>query len=359
MLPFCGPLQAQVVDIRVVDETAPAGGLAVILVELTEPKPISGGQARFSFDAGFLDSVRGGAVLHSAFVASQLTLGSSSAFIEFSSQDASFGTDPELPLMVFAIPVSPSAQPGQTAQITLDLSDSVFRDPQGQIYAEELNAGILTVGGFSITDMSPAQGPIRAGETITFAGVGFPADLDVNLSGADVGAVDVVSSEQVRVTLDSDFNLLPTTRVRFRDAADFEEVVYPAIFQDPQVVADSDDDGVDDTVEDGAPNQGDGNADGVPDRQQSQVASLVASTGGDYVTLVAPQGTVLSEVGAAENPSPQDVPPGVSFPLGFFEFVLKGLNPGNSATVTLLLPGGIHPSTYYRFGPTPQETLPH
>ena len=47
------------VDIRIVNEVAPAGGLAVVLVELTEPKPISGGRLRLDFGESLLGPVTG------------------------------------------------------------------------------------------------------------------------------------------------------------------------------------------------------------------------------------------------------------------------------------------------------------
>jgi hypothetical protein len=60
----------------------------------------------------------------------------------------------------------------------------------------------------------------------------------------------------------------------------------------------------------------------------------------------------------AENPSPLDVPAGVVFPLGFLSFELTNL-PGSSTTAEILLPAGLNIDTYYKYGPTPSEPLPH
>jgi hypothetical protein len=120
-----------------------------------------------------------------------------------------------------------------------------------------------------------------------------------------------------------------------------------------------DSDGVDDSIEDGAPNGGDGNGDGVPDKQQSHVTSLPNATTGGYVTLVAPQGTSLTQVEATSNPSTGDVPDEVSFPQGFFAFGVDGLAAGDSITVTLILHDGLVPDGYWKYGPTPGQPTAH
>jgi len=59
------------------------------------------------------------------------------------------------------------------------------------------------------------------------------------------------------------------------------------------------------------------------------------------------------------NPSPADTPPGVDFPLGFLGFDITGLVPGQSTILTLEIPQGVSVNTYYKFGPTPANPLPH
>jgi hypothetical protein len=103
----------------------------------------------------------------------------------------------------------------------------------------------------------------------------------------------------------------------------------------------------------------DGNHDGTPDNEQANVASLPNAVDGTYVTLVSPEGTTLVEVGAVANPSPEDAPAGEDFPFGFVTYQLRGLSPGESTTVTLLLPTGVSANTYYKFGPTPDDPTDH
>jgi hypothetical protein len=122
---------------------------------------------------------------------------------------------------------------------------------------------------------------------------------------------------------------------------------------------DTDADGVQNTIEDQAPNGGDGNQDGIADRRQGHVASLPNAMDGRYVTLVAPEGTLLVRVEATSHPSPGDAPQDFVFPLGFLAFEVQGLTPGGAVSVTLWLPEGITPETYYQFGPTPDNSTPH
>jgi Ca2+-binding RTX toxin-like protein len=125
-----------------------------------------------------------------------------------------------------------------------------------------------------------------------------------------------------------------------------------------------DSDGIEDAVEDAAPNQGDGNGDGTPDSSQPRVASLPNATTGQYVTLVGESGTKLFAVEAIAPPAP--LPTGVNLPLGTFNYHIVGLEQGQATTVTMLLPSGVHPTTFYKYGPlrdrsdTPEdEGIPH
>lgn len=116
----------------------------------------------------------------------------------------------------------------------------------------------------------------------------------------------------------------------------------------------TDGDGVSPDVEDGAPNGGDGNADGIPDRLQPGVTSLPAGQGGGYVTAVASEGSVLTNVTTAPGPPP---PPGVLLPHGIIGFTVTA---APTATVTVTFPAGSEPLTAYRkFGSTDAQPGDH
>jgi hypothetical protein len=123
---------------------------------------------------------------------------------------------------------------------------------------------------------------------------------------------------------------------------------------------DNDGDGVPDGEEQGPLGNDpayDGNGDGIPDCQQNNVVSCHSHDGQEYVTLACFQ--PISNVAAMDNPSQADSPSGIDFPYGFFEFTIILQNPGDSVIVTLYLPAGTNPSTYYRYGPTPSDATEH
>ena len=132
-------------------------------------------------------------------------------------------------------------------------------------------------------------------------------------------------------------------------------VIYDDSYTPPP---DVDNDGVPDTEEQGPDGNDlnyDGDNNGTPDSQEGNVASLHTHDNQDYVTLASSH--ILSNVEAVSNPSPSDAPPGVDFPVGFFEYTINAVGSGGVATVNIILP--ISPSTYYKYGPTPDDTTPH
>jgi len=127
----------------------------------------------------------------------------------------------------------------------------------------------------------------------------------------------------------------------------------------PAINLDVDGDGVPDTVEDAAPNSGDANNDGTPDSVQGHVASL-PDRNGAYVTLESVEKFQFTSVAILSSPpTGSDVLPGITFTNGYLSFGLSGIAPGGTATVTMMLPQGAAPNTYYIYGPTPDDTLAH
>ena len=121
---------------------------------------------------------------------------------------------------------------------------------------------------------------------------------------------------------------------------------------------DGDDDGIGDQVEDGAPNGGDGNNDGVPDKNQDHVSSLKNAIDGRYATILSLVGTELLDVEVIANPSPEDAPE-EEFPAGFFSFTIGGLQTADATTSEIILPPGTLVASYWKYGPTPDNVLPH
>lgn len=236
---FSVPLQAggtqDVADVRIVAERAPAGGLAVLVIELTEPKPITTGELCLRFSMGpVLQEVNNVALLSTSPISGSAQVDGGQVDITFNSPDGSFGNEGDLPLMVLAIPVSELASTGESASIVIDLSQTTLRDPDGQPYVLEVDENDFRVGGVSVTSMEPASGIINADEFITFRGVGFQPDMEIDINEADHGDAEFISPTEARVRVQNTFELFPTTRVRVRVRNDVgdepEDEFYPAAF---------------------------------------------------------------------------------------------------------------------------------
>ncbi|MHC1767590.1 MAG: choice-of-anchor U domain-containing protein [Verrucomicrobiia bacterium] len=114
----------------------------------------------------------------------------------------------------------------------------------------------------------------------------------------------------------------------------------------------------------GASATGDGNGDGLPDEAQDNVTSLV-SLPGVWVTLAAPDRVVLESVlpqGTADLGKP---PWGYTFPLGFLSLAITNLPPAGAVAVTNFLhldaaaDFAYAATTYFNYGPTPDNPIPH
>jgi Tol biopolymer transport system component len=127
--------------------------------------------------------------------------------------------------------------------------------------------------------------------------------------------------------------------------------------------ADRDHDGIPDAEERGPGGNDpyyDGNRDGIPDADQRQVISVFAHDGRQYVTFENLAGNAPPRVVAIENPSPADMPTGAEFPVGCFQIqVTEGVEPGVPVRVALYLPEDVQWDSYFKHGPTFDESEPH
>ena len=56
---------------------------------------------------------------------------------------------------------------------------------------------------------------------------------------------------------------------------------------------------------------------------------------------------------------PKGLEEGVEFPVGLVGFEIAGVGAGEPVTMTIALPPGIHVDSYFKYGPTPENTTPH
>jgi hypothetical protein len=128
-----------------------------------------------------------------------------------------------------------------------------------------------------------------------------------------------------------------------------------------EIETDTDGDAIGDLTENDGPHGGDGNQDGKPDSQQPEVVTIPdAVSNNSFITLVAPAGKAIQNARSVENPSPDDAPLHTQFGLGFYDFNIVDLEPGEHLTVQMILPVTVSaPNSYWRYGKTPDTPTVH
>ena len=123
--------------------------------------------------------------------------------------------------------------------------------------------------------------------------------------------------------------------------------------------SDDDNDGSEDSIERAGPRNGDGNADGIADSLQCHVATLAVLDGQQFCTLELPAGHRFNQSQAINTPPADEAPDSFNFKYGYFDFTTGNIGLGQSTTVTLYLPSGTAPITYYKYGKTPDNPTDH
>lgn len=208
----------------------------------------------------------------------------------------------------------------------------------------------VTVGARVRLDGSQSSDPDGDALAFSWSLLTMPDESQTTLDDPDTIAPSFVADQPgvyvaQLIVNDGSFDSAPSTLTVTAESA-------------PEPEPDDDSDGVTDVVENGAPNGGDGNADGIPDVEQANVASLPNAVDGRYVSLVAPEDTLLVNVRATSNPSPANAPEGVAFPFGFFAFEIRGLV-SPATQLQILLPAGSAPTSYWKYGPEPGDETAH
>lgn len=123
--------------------------------------------------------------------------------------------------------------------------------------------------------------------------------------------------------------------------------------------SDDDNDGIDDTIEDNGPNQGDSNHDDILDSLQRNVGSIKIGEDTNYITIETPYFTSIRNFKRVDGQSPEGIPNDIDFSFGLYEYDIRTDELDASATVTITLPEGITPDTYYSYGITPDNQTEH
>ncbi|HET9792266.1 MAG TPA: hypothetical protein VFR08_13275, partial [Candidatus Angelobacter sp.] len=122
-------------------------------------------------------------------------------------QPPTFGTDISYPLFTLTMPVNSSATPGATFPVNLDGANSIFVDPSGATYIQEIVGGTLTIaatGKQSITDVLPGGGLLPDRSVLKIKGMGFTSNTRIAIEGTNIffpGDTAFVDPTEIDVTL--------------------------------------------------------------------------------------------------------------------------------------------------------------
>jgi hypothetical protein len=200
------------VSLKILDASAPAGGTMQLALTLTEPKPIATGSAALTLDTAVLGPVRGLAVYGpggaQSDAAGAAVMSGNTLTVRTVSPSSAFGTDATVPILAVTLGVRQGALPGAQAALQLDPAASLWLDPAGQPYAQEVKNGTFLVAGtLSIDDVVPGQGLLPAGSTVVVHGLGFQPGALVEIDGVAVGSTTFVSNTELHAILGASADL--------------------------------------------------------------------------------------------------------------------------------------------------------
>ncbi|GAB5518607.1 MAG: hypothetical protein RhofKO_08580 [Rhodothermales bacterium] len=317
-----------------------------------------------------------------------------------------------------SIPTAPSVEIGATFTFTVEATDangdaltfSLSTAPEGATIEGATGALAFTPGAagtfdftvgvtdglvtttadFTLTAAEATSAPVANDDFVSMVeglastGRSAPGVLE-NDTDADTDVEDLVailvsepSNGALEFSADGAFTYTPFTDFSGTDAFTYQasdgtnlsNVATVTI----EVLPNEDRDGVTDDIEDGVDGNGDGqpdgdgNNDGTPDREQPNVASTpIDGEGDDYVTIAAPEGAVLWAVRVlSDSPTTPDVPNAPTLEEGLAYFVFNMLLPRDSdgncistAAVDIIMPDGLAPNRYFKYGTTPDDESMH
>ena len=235
-----------ILGLSVASPTVPPGGILQMQVFVTEPNPILKGKQGVklaavkaaglsplgtpaAIPAPLLGSIRDAALFSPSGDVSGVAVGKTGGTqVFFTSPLTSFGTTIDTPVMTFGIPVSSAAAIGQTTNLTLDPNNSLWYDPNSNLYPVELKSGILTVGGtLSVSDVSPGDGTVQPGAFISIKGIGFDSSSKVDINEALIATTQFVNQNLIQVTLSAPFDIRGK-RIRVTNANNELATYYPS-----------------------------------------------------------------------------------------------------------------------------------
>jgi uncharacterized protein (TIGR03437 family) len=185
------------------DEMVPAGSAAQIKFTLLKPQAISSGELTVNLDPAIFGDV----ISATAFSATGDAYGYASVQgqqvdVHFQSSSGGIGRVAGQPIVVVTVAIRADAMPGARATVTADPGPLLWRDAAFNAYTTSVLVGNVTIGGaISIGQIQPGSGLLAAGTVLRIDGSGFTSASIVEIQGAIVSSVSLVSPQQLNVTL--------------------------------------------------------------------------------------------------------------------------------------------------------------
>ena len=213
-------------SLKILDASAPPGGTIQLSVTVTEPKPIITARAAVSSAPALLRPAVGLALYSSSGdVAGAAVVRGNQLSVRGTSPSGGLGMA-TVPLLMATIGVRPDAPVGAQGILALDPSSSLWIDPNGQPYPQQVKPGTFRVGGtVSISDVFPGTGMLPAGSTVVVRGIGFQPGAQIDIDSVHVASTVIVNSTEADLTI-ADAADLYGRRVRVRNPDQSQAMYY-------------------------------------------------------------------------------------------------------------------------------------
>ena len=188
---------ADVLELRIGSEAAPPGAITQVKIEVTEAKPIIFGDSHIGWSLGEIDGV----ALGSSDSAAIAVVRDGVVKLSILSPTGSFGMSSDYVVTLTGrVPID--APFGARLPVTLDADSLRMFDPDGVMYAAEIDDGEVTVANrITIADVVPGSANLAAGSIVSIFGGGFTRNTRVDFGDALLAQVRYVSPTQINVVL--------------------------------------------------------------------------------------------------------------------------------------------------------------
>ena len=189
------------VSLKILNETVPPDGLAQVKLFVTEPKPISTGI--IPIDLNGVGAVAGISVISPERNTVGVALVSGSRVsVSVVSPTATFGTEPDYPVLTIAARVAATTPVGSVFPIDLDPASLQFTDPSGVVYPNSFKVGsVLVAPNVGIDDVVPGSAEVGVHAVVTVIGRGFVPGTKVKFKDVLLSSVSFVDESHMQVSV--------------------------------------------------------------------------------------------------------------------------------------------------------------